>query len=102
MDDNPYTPGSISSKPKTRASRRWLWAGFTSLALATLCIIATVIGMIWSFDAVANSSTAPKPSDLATGISNAMIPSIGAMPLALLGVALLVVGFIRREPIDSK
>ncbi len=101
MEDNPYTPGTIASKPRSRASRPLLWAGFTSLALAAICIIATVIEMIWSFDAVAKSSTTPKPSDLATGISNAMIPSVAAIPLAILGVILIIVGFIRRKPIDS-
>jgi ABC-type Fe3+ transport system permease subunit len=101
MEDNPYTPGS-ASKPKTRASRRWLWAGFTVLAGAAICIVTTVIGMIWSVDAVARSSTAPEPSDLASGVSNALIPSIAATPLAILGFALLIVGFIRREPVYSE
>lgn len=100
MEDNPYTPGSIASKTKTRASRLILWAGCTLLALSALCVIATVLGMNWTFNTIANSSTSPKPSDLARGISTAMIPSIAAIPLAILGVALLIVGFLRREPID--
>ena len=102
MEDNPYKPGSIAGKSKTRATRWLMWTGCAALMLAASCIVATVMGMIWSFDSIANSSVAPKPSDLATGISNAMIPLVAAIPLAILGVAFLIIGFIRREPIDSE
>ena len=86
MDDNPYTPGIIEDKPKPRASRRWLGAGLISLALAGLCLMATVMGMIRSFNSVARAPSSPKAAELATGISNSLIPLIGAIPLTVLGV----------------
>ncbi len=97
---NPYQAGDASiAAPRTRATRWMIWAGAVALLLAVLCLIATVLGMTWSFDAIATSSTTPKPSDLASGISYPLIPSVAAVPLALVGIVLLILGFVRRRPI---
>ena len=100
MNHNPYEPGNATgAEPRTRATRWMVWAGACSLSLAVFCLVATVVGMMWSFNEIATSTTTPKPSDLATGISYAMIPSIAAAPLALFGVAFLILGFVRRQPL---
>jgi hypothetical protein len=49
--------------PETRATRWMLWVGAAALASAAVCLAATVLGMIWSFDAAAASSSPPKPAD---------------------------------------
>lgn len=76
-----------------------IWAGVVALLLAIFCLIATVVGMMWSFDAVATSGSTPSPSDLAEGISNALVFSIAAAPLALAGIAMLILGLVRRQPV---
>ncbi len=86
--------------PQTRATRWMLWAGAVALALAALCLVATVLGMIRSFDVIANASSTPKPSELATGISLALIPSLAGGPLAIVGIVLLILGFVRRRPVS--
>ena len=99
MNHNPYQPGNATSaEPRTNPTRWMIWAGVGSLLLAVVCLVATVIGMMWSFNEIASSTTTPKPSDLATGISYAMIPSIVAAPLALFGITFLIFGFVRRQP----
>lgn len=97
MNPNPHEPGNaVTVVPRTRATRWMVWAGVVALLLAAFCLVATVVGMVWSFDAVATSSSTPKPSDLADGISTALIPSIAAAPLVLVGIVFLVLGFVRR------
>jgi len=102
MDSNPYQAGHASvAAPRTRATRWMVWTGAVALVLAAVCLIATVVGMMWSFDAIATSSSTPKPSDLANGISNALLPSIAAAPLALVGFVLLLLGLVRRRPVSE-
>lgn len=78
-----------------------IWTGAVALALAVLCLITTVLEMMWSFEAIATASSTPKPSDLANGISNALIPSIAAGPLALVGIVFLILGFVRCRKITE-
>lgn len=78
-----------------------VWTGVGALLLAACCLIATVIGMMWSFNEIAASSNSPKPSDLANGISIAVFPSIAAAPLAVLGIVFLILGFVRRQPLTE-
>ena len=102
MNSNPYQSGNAPAvAPRTRATRWMVWAGAVAILLAGICLIATVIGMMWSFEAVATTSATPKPSDLSNGISNALLPSIVAAPLALVGIVLLILGFVRRQPVDG-
>ena len=75
--------------------------GCVSLGVAAACLLATVIMMKWSFDAVANASSVPDPSKLANGINTAMIPAIAVAPLALIGVVFLILGLVRRQPLNS-
>ena len=99
---NPYQAGDASNAaPRTRATRWMIWAGAVTLLLAVVCVISSVFGMMSSFDTIATSPTTPDPSDLANGISSALIPSVTAAPLAILGIVLMILGFVRRRPIDE-
>ena len=96
---NPYEPGTVTTTPNKTRSTRWLvWSGVALLSLAALCLVATIIGMMWSFESVANSSSTPAPYSLARGISYASLPSIGIVPLGVLGIVLLIAGFLVRQP----
>ncbi len=98
--ENPYQAGDVTiAAPQTQATRWMIWTGGVALGLAVLCLIATVFGMMRSFDAVSAASSTPNPSDLANGIYSALIPSIAAVPLALLGVLFLILGLVRRRRI---
>ena len=102
MTENPYQPGTAANAtPKTCATRWLVWSGIAALLLAALCLVATVVGMILAFDTMASASTTPSPAELANGISIATIPSFAAAPLGLLGIVLLIVGFIRRRPVSN-
>ncbi len=46
-------------------------------------LLGTVDGMIASFVVIANSPTTPKPSELATGISMAMVTTLVGLTLAI-------------------
>ncbi len=101
MDDNPYTSSAVRSKPRTRSARWLIWTGCVALAIAALCLAATIVGMVWSYESVADLSTTPKPSDLARGIGIATIPSIAVIPLGLFGIVMLILGFAWREPVEA-
>lgn len=50
-------------------------------------LLGTVQGMISSFDVIANSATAPKPSELAAGISTALVTTLVGLLLAIPAIA---------------
>lgn len=99
MSDNPYDSPSAASPPPRTQSTRWLvWSGVSCLGLAGLCLILTVVGMLASFQRIAESTTTPSPEDLASGIRLALIPSFAALPLGIIGIGLLIAGLIIRRP----
>lgn len=102
MNQNPYeTNPAATSSPRMRPTRWMVTTGSILLGLALCCFLATVLMMMWSFDALADSTTPPKPSDLASGISTAMISSFAGIPLGLAGLVFLVLGFVRRQRASS-
>lgn len=102
MNSNPYEPGSaLTAVPRTRATRWMILAGVVALLLAVFCLIATVVGMIWSYDVIATSGSTPAPSDIANGISTASLPSIAIGPLVLFGIIMLILGFVWRRPVTG-
>jgi Mn2+/Fe2+ NRAMP family transporter len=101
MDDNPYeSPASVGVPRETRGTRWAIWSGITCLAVAVICAVLAVVGIISTFQTIAEAPT-PKAQDLAAGIRNAMIPAYGTVPFGLLGIILLIVGFAVRRPIDE-
>lgn len=102
MDQNPYEATTTSSNPRTQATRWMIVTGGVLLALAALCFCVTVAMLISTYGSLAGSSDAGvKPSEIASGISTAMIPSVAVVPLSLLGIIFLIVGFVRRQPVTD-
>lgn len=102
MTENPYEPATAgSSHSKTRATRWLVWSGVVCISLAALCLLATIVGMALTFESIAESSTV-EPSDLARGLNASLIPSMAAVPLAVLGVILLIAGLVRRKPVSKQ
>lgn len=58
-------------------------------------LLGTVDGMVRTFQVIAQSSTQPKPSDLAAGISTALITTLVGLWLAIPAVAAF--GFLRNR-----
>jgi biopolymer transport protein ExbB len=52
-----------------------------------LGLLGTVSGMVGSFQVIAQSATAPKPSELATGISQALVTTLVGIMLAIPAIA---------------
>jgi hypothetical protein len=100
MDENPYESTAHGGGFRKTQATRWLvWSGVVSLVLSVACLVATVAGMMASFRTMAEASAAPRAEDLARSISYALVPGYAIVPLALLGVILVVLGFVNRRPI---
>ena len=54
----------------------------------------SVLGLVGTFDIVAAQGGAASPADLASGISMALVSTAVGLPVALVGLVLLVVGLI--------
>ncbi|NQU25046.1 MAG: MotA/TolQ/ExbB proton channel family protein, partial [Candidatus Nealsonbacteria bacterium] len=101
MDQNPYESTQTTGASRRTRSTRWLvWAGVACFVIAAICVAVTVVGMIYCFSVIAESSSTPRPEDLARGISTAMLPIFAAIPFAVLGVILLVAGLVIRRPVS--
>jgi hypothetical protein len=101
MADNPYESGAPdTSAPKTRATRWLVWSGVISLILAVTCVALTTVEMTTAVNSMAGAATPPTPSELADGINTALIPSMAAVPFGVLGIVLLVAGFMVRQTVD--
>ncbi|MGY8771243.1 MAG: hypothetical protein ACKVH8_22750 [Pirellulales bacterium] len=98
MTENPYQSSTVDLPPvkKTPVSRKLIWVGSILLVLAGLCILATVIGLVWWESAILDSDT-PQASDLASAISRALIPLYFFWPLAIIGFTLLMIGIGTRR-----
>jgi biopolymer transport protein ExbB len=55
-----------------------------------LGLLGTVAGMVGSFQVIATSATAPKPSELATGISQALVTTLIGLYIAIPAIAAFV------------
>jgi hypothetical protein len=58
--------------------------------------------MMQNFQSISTSPTAPKPADLAFGISESLIPAPAVFPLVVVGTILIIAGFIRRQSVPNK
>lgn len=103
MGSSPYEVTSSEDNHGRAVGTRWMIVvGCVSLLLAAVCLIAVIVGTMLSFRAIANSPTAPSPSDLAGSIGMAAIPAYAVGPLAIVGVVLLVLGYVTRKPASKK
>ena len=101
MTDNPYrSPRTGGASPRTRSTRWLVWSGIACLGLALLGLAFTVVGMIASFHTIAQSSTTPKPSDLAHGITISLFATVATMPVGIVGIVLLIAGLLIRRPVE--
>ena len=102
MSQIPYETSTKTCPASQPGPTRWMiFTGCILLGLAAACLITTVAMMMWSFGELANPNTAPQPSDMANGISTAMISQFAAIPLGMAGIAFLIIGFIRRQTVTS-
>ena len=105
MDQNPYQPPQVrfsaATSPKSRATRWLVCLGVTSLLLAGLCFFVTLWGMLATFNTISTSSTELPASQVADGISRALLPSMMVGPLGLLGIVLLILGWLFRRQVGK-
>jgi tRNA A-37 threonylcarbamoyl transferase component Bud32 len=98
MTENPYESANASSFPPRARATRWLiWSGIASIAMAAVCVVAIVFRMLVAF----NSSATSSATDLAEGISVAILPSLAAVLLGILGIVLLIAGFVVRQSVRT-
>lgn len=71
------------------------WLAMIATVAPMLGLMGTVQGMIMSFEVIANSPTAPKPSELAFGISTALYTTIEGLIVAI--PAMIFYGFLRNR-----
>ena len=102
MSQIPYET-STKTYPGTQSGlTRWMiLTGFVLLGLAAACLVTTVAMMMWFFGELAEPNTTPQPSVMASRISTGMISQLAAIPLGLVGIAFLIIGFIRRQTVTS-
>jgi len=101
MTENPYrSPSTGGPSPKTRSTRWLVWSGVVCLGLALLCLGFVVVAMLLSFHMISHSTTTPSPADLARNIRVSLLPSLAWMPLAILGIVLLIAGLLIRRPVE--
>ncbi|MFW5692669.1 MAG: hypothetical protein ACOCWL_00495 [Thermoguttaceae bacterium] len=99
MSNNPYIAlSSVNAPRKTRCTRWLVYLGAGCLVLSAVCFGLTIVAMVLSFREIAASPTPPTPAQLAVGIGWAMIPSYAVLPFGLIGVVLLIAGFVLRQP----
>ena len=70
-----------------------------SLGLAAVCLLNTAAMIIWSFDTLQSSRV--EPAGLASGISTGMMSLFASLPLVLIGIVFLIVGFIGRQSVTN-
>ena len=95
MTSNPYeapneAPYAVVSGQRRR---RLITAGCTCIAIALVCVAATVVVMMRSFSELAGAET-PSPRDLADGIAIALVPSYLGGPVGIAGIVLIIAGLL--------
>lgn len=71
------------------------WLAMIATVSPMLGLMGTVQGMIMSFEVIAQSTTAPKPNELAMGISTALYTTIEGLIVAI--PAMIFYGFLRNR-----
>ncbi|WP_442482781.1 hypothetical protein [Aeoliella sp. SH292] len=90
---NPYQSPQENSKAVVVWYKRWMViTAIACLVLAGVCLLATVVSMHYAFHVISNAAGSPKPEDLASAIAHSLTYSYFAVPFALSGLVLLVLG----------
>ncbi|QDU53864.1 hypothetical protein [Aeoliella mucimassa] len=76
--------------------RPYVIAGVGLMAIAALCVVATVFSMQVAFTTIGKSGSAVDPEELANAISHALLYSIPAVPLGLGGLVMVIVGLASK------
>ena len=96
MTSNPYESPTRGHATSTKP-RRWLmYVGASLIILAFGCTGFAVFSMIRAFNEVAASEN-PSPAKLAEGISSGRIVFFAAVPLAIAGIVMFVMGLLGRR-----
>ena len=71
-----------------------MWTGALFILVSLACLIPTISAMTTTMEAAdaANAS----PADLATGLSSSLTPALVGMPFGVLGLVLVIWGFLRQ------
>lgn len=78
-----------------RMEHRVSYIGLIGTVSPMVGLLGTVDGMVRSFSVIANSTTTPKPSELARGISTALITTLVGLSIAI--PAVIIYGIFRNR-----
>lgn len=85
----------VGEEQAMRMEHRLSYIGLIGTVSPMVGLLGTVDGMVRSFSVIANSTTTPKPADLARGISTALITTLVGLIIAI--PAIIVYGFLRNR-----
>lgn len=85
----------VGEEQAMRMEHRLSYIGLIGTISPMVGLLGTVDGMVRSFSVIANSTTTPKPSELARGISTALITTLVGLIIAI--PAIIVYGFLRNR-----
>lgn len=85
----------VGEEQAMRMEHRLSYIGLIGTISPMVGLLGTVDGMVRSFSVIANSTTTPKPSELARGISTALITTLVGLIIAI--PAVIVYGFLRNR-----
>ncbi|MGQ9769015.1 MAG: MotA/TolQ/ExbB proton channel family protein [Thermogutta sp.] len=85
----------VGEEQAMRMEHRLSYVGLIGTISPMVGLLGTVDGMVRSFSVIANSTTTPKPSELARGISTALITTLVGLFIAI--PAVIVYGIFRNR-----
>jgi biopolymer transport protein ExbB len=75
--------GQVGEEENMKIEHRMSYIGLVGSISPMVGLLGTVDGMVASFMVIARSTTTPKPSELATGVSTALITTLVGLVLAI-------------------
>ncbi|RMF87090.1 MAG: MotA/TolQ/ExbB proton channel family protein [Planctomycetota bacterium] len=85
----------VGEEQSMRMEHRLSYIGLIGSISPMVGLLGTVHGMVNSFSVIANSTTTPKPSELARGISTALVTTLVGLSIAI--PAMLAYGLLRNR-----
>lgn len=89
------TMQEVGEEQAMRLEHRLSYIGLIGSISPMVGLLGTVHGMVDSFSVIANSPTTPKPSELAQGISTALVTTLVGLSIAI--PAMLAFGLLRNR-----